>query len=257
MNGPGSQVPADGVFTVTKILGSSMSKDPATGESEGLLFNVSGLGFVDFDGLIPMAVGDDNQGEGDDEAEAFGQIGMICRPLPPSGKHHAEAICARMGDGLTPIAHRDTRLKMAGDGPGVGTQAWVSYGGGFVSQSPVMSGDNPISTIQVIYCPFAFNDAGVPQKAHSIILDPSTGNESISVIHADGAAITMMKSVTKGTQLVLKNDDGSCSLTLDNSGITITGNVTIGGSLILGDPLTSLPLAPSSASPNFRVSPAP
>jgi hypothetical protein len=261
---PGSQMPYDLIFQHTKVLSSSIATDPATGRNEGILLNISGVGGVDFESSTPTLIGDDDQGEGDDQAEAFGQLGFLARPLPPSGEHHAEALSLRSGDGFTPVAYRDTRLRMQGNGPNVGCIAFTGYGGGFFSQSPNLdSNGDPISTIQVLYCPYDYNSAGIAQKAHTIILDPSSGNESVSVIHSSGMAITMIDG-----QLVLKNRYVSpsetpgvdpVSLVIGDNGIEITGNVTIGGSLVLGNPSTAVPLAASPsvlACPNFLYSPA-
>jgi hypothetical protein len=247
---PGSQTPADLIFQYTTVLSSSMARDPDTGNNEGMLFNVAGVGRVDFAPSTPAIIGDDNLGEGDDEAEVFGQLGFLARPLPPSGKYHAEAVCLRAGDALTPIACRDTRLRMQGNGPAEGTVAMVGYGGGFLSMSPV-GNQGAEGTIQVMYCPYDFNGASVAQKAHTIILDPTEGNEAISVIHSSGAAITMTKNVNPvyGTEMVLKNEDGSATITINNQGITMTGQINLAGAVVIGNPSTAVPLLAGTASP--------
>lgn len=233
---------SDEVFQMTKILSSSVSKDPATGASDGLLYSVAGGGSVDFSGDEPTIRLDDDHSESDDAGECFGQIGMLARPLPPGAGGYAEALCVRSGDCFIPVSHRDIRLRMQGNGPNEGTIAMVGYGGGILSFDPVDAGDG--GTIQVLYCPFDFDSNGVAQKAHSITLNPSSGNESISIVHSSGLAITMVDD-----ELVLKNKTGTATITLGNDGITMTGQINLAGSVVVGNPTAAVPLLAGPASP--------
>lgn len=200
-------------------------------------------------------------GEHVDDAEPHQSLGMLGRPLPPrrsrAGEQHTDVVCIVTADGLVPIAFRDPRLKMGGDSPGVGVLAFVGYGGGFMSHTPVPE-PNPIDprnidpagggTISVLYCPYDFDSSGVAQKAHAVILDPTPGNQSISLVHADGMAITMLSGDKNA--LVLKNKAGDATFRLDDDGITMTApTVTINAGVIIGDAASAVPLLPGVASP--------
>jgi hypothetical protein len=239
----------DKLLQFTKIMSSERGDD-----GHGLTYSVAGMGSVDFSGDEPVVRIDDERAEADDAADCFGQLGILARPLPPINDRYAESVCMRSGDGFVPISHRDNRIRMQGNGPGSGTIAMVGYGGGFLSFSPVMDGDEPESTVQVLYCPYDFNASGVAQKAHSITLDPASGNESISIIHADGMAITMFDD-----EITIKNKTGTARITLDNSGITMTGQINLAGSVVIGNPATATPLLAGPASqacPLLALSPA-
>ena len=109
---------------------------------------------------------------------------------------------------------------------------------------PVASSGAPEGTIQVLYSPYDYDSNGVAQKAHAIILDPSSGNESISVVHGDGMAITMCDG-----NMVLKNNNGSATIVLDDNGITMTGQINLAGAVVIGNPSTAVALAPGPSSP--------
>ena len=238
----GIETPADFIVQFSKVITSTV--EPST---KALQYSVLGIG--EFDQLSDGASFDnsDNVGEGTDDAEVFGALGIIGRPLPPEtidGQDmHMEVACLRMSDGLIPIAARDLRLKMQGNGPGEGTFAFIGYGGGFHSMTPVDGGSG--GTIHMIYCPFDFDGDGVAQKSHSIALDPTPGNESITIAHADGQAITMFEE-----QLVLKSPSGASSITLGDDGIIMAANqITMNAGVVIGDALTAVPLLPGVASP--------
>lgn len=244
----GSQAPSDGVLQFGEILGSSIATDPGSGRNEGLLYSVKGIGGIDYSQPTPQPTVNDDLSERDPAAEAFGQLGFLARPLPPYAaggeNRHAEALCMRSSDGLVPIAYRDTRLRMPGSGPSEGTVAMVGYGGGFLSFDPVVNQGQAEATIQVLYCPFDYNSQGTAQKAHAIILDPKSGNESISIVHADGMAITMFDN-----SIVMKNHNGTATITLDDSGITMTGQINLAGSVVIGNPSFAVPMLAGVASP--------
>jgi len=239
MMGSGSQVPADFVVQFGTVQSSSIREEPDTGEKVGVCFAVEGAGEVG------------GRGEVEQEADVFGALGIIGRPLPPSTvrgrKLHAEVLCLRTADGLVPISARDLRLRMQGNGPAEGTLAFLGYGGGFHSLSPV-DGDPTKGTIHVVYCPYDFDSDGVAQKAHVITLDPTSGNESVTIVHADGMAITMSAADKKA--LVMKNAAGDATLRLDDDGITLTAKtIVLSGGVILGEPALAVPFAGGPAMP--------
>ncbi len=237
-----SQVPADLVIQFSKVIASSLADT-----TQAIQYSVPGIG--EMDPSVPGGAinNDDNVGEGTDDAEAFGALGIIGRPLPPESiggqDFHMEVACIRMSDGLIPIAARDLRLKMQGDGPNEGTITFIGYGGGFHSLSPVDNGAG--GTVHVLYCPFDFDSNGVAQKAHSITMDPTEGNEMIALVHADGQAITMFEN-----NITMKSPDGSSVFTIENGKIDITtGTLTLNAGVVIGDAATAVPLLPGIASP--------
>lgn len=202
-----------------------------------------------------LAYDDGVAAEGTNDAEIYTAPGIVGRPLPPrvidGEEMHMDVVCVQTVEGLVPVAYRDLRLAMAGDAaPGEGVLAFVGYGGGFHSMTPVESGADPAGggTIHVIYCPYDFDSDGVAQKAHSIILDPTAGNESIMITHANGLAVTMSDEDKRA--LLLKNADGDATLRLDDDGITLTATtIVLSGGVIIGEPALAVPLLPGPASP--------
>ena len=261
MYGPqGSQVPSDFVVEFSKVISSAIATDPDTGEALGVTYAVTGVAGLDLSGDEPEILLDDDAGEGDDAADIFGALGVVARPLPPEVQQgrskHAEVVCLRTADGLIPIAARDNRLVMGGNAPHEGTVALLGYGGGFHSIEPV-DGDPANGSLHTIYCPYDFDSEGVAQKAHVITLDPTSGNESITLVHAEGMALFMLKD-SKNT-ILMKNKAGDATLRLDDDGITMTATkIVCSGGVIVGEPLTAVPLLAGVASPastKFFVSP--
>jgi hypothetical protein len=221
--------------------------------THALQVNVAGIGSYnpedDLDNLEAGEVGDDG--------EAFGALGVISRPLDPEvvdGKDfNAEVICARTDDGLTPIAWRDLRLfQFFPEGMPKGRVALVGYGGGFHSLdlTDVASGDRR-ANIHVIYCPYDFTGL-VAGKAHAVILDPTPGNESISIAHGEGWQMSI--TAEDGFQFRTPNDAtyaniGENEITLAADKIWVKA-----GQLVLGA-VNAVP-APPAAFPVALVNPA-
>jgi len=250
MEGLGSQTHLDFVIQFAKVVSSALIKEPNSSDNQAVAYNVAGIGGFDATSDEPILDNSDDSGEYNENTEVYGSLGVIGRPLPPetvSGRSaHAEVACLKTADGLVPIATRDLRLKMPGEGPGEGTVALIGYGGGFHSLDPVNDGDD--GTIHVLYCPYSFT-GGVATKAHSIILDPTAGNESIILVHGDGMAITMADDALIGKHLLLKNDSGDATIRLDSQGITMTASkIVLKGGVIIGDPVAAQPLLAGVAS---------
>jgi hypothetical protein len=251
--GQGSQVVADFVFQFAKVLGSSIAAG-AGGTKRPVQYRVVGLPGWDEEQDAVVFDENDNNAETSDEADVFGALGIVSRPLPPVAEgdveEHAEVVCVRTADGLVPIAVRDVRLRMGGNAPSEGTIAFVGYGGGYHSITPVDNADLKKGAIQVVYCGYDLDDSGIAAKAHSIILDPTAGNESIMIVHAEGMAITMSGQALDAKQsLVLKNKNGDAWIRLDNDGIFLGGKIVLNGSVIVGNPMTSVPLLAGVLSP--------
>lgn len=251
----GSQEVADYVVQFGKVSGSTVLSD-STGAP---LWNIAGIGEMDAELDTPELIYDDDKGERTDDADVFGSLGIVGRPLRPTTllgvqDEHAEVACLRTADGLVPLATRDIRTKMQGNGPAEGTIALVGYGGGFHSISPLLtkSGDNEenISSIDgathVIYCPYDFDSSGVAQKAHTITIDPTEGNESIAIVHADGQAVLLQNDGSIQTQ----SPDGQSFIKIEDGKITLQSDqVVFNGSVYIGDPLLGIPLLAGPASP--------
>lgn len=247
--GAQSATPADSVIQFTTAFDSSLSD-----RTGAVQFSVAGIAGFEFEaGGDPNVLLDDpTQAETNDDAEQYSAPGIIGRPLPPriiqGREEHMDVVCVLTADGLVPIAYRDLRLKMAGGAaPAAGVLAFVGYGGGFHSMTPVAQGDDPAGagTIHVIYCPYDFDGDGVAQKAHSIILDPTGGNESITIAHADGQAIMMVNE-----ELTLKSPDGTAFISIKNGTIDfIATTCTFNAGVVIGDSLTAVPLLAGPASP--------
>jgi len=245
----GSQVPADQVVQFSSIVNSSLST-----RTGAVQLSVAGIAGLEGD---PSDLDD---AENTDDGEQYSAPGVIGRPLPPRNVNgndlHMDVVAIRTADGLVPIAYRDLRLKMGGNAPAEGQLAFVGYGGGFVSHTPVAKGDDPSGggTITTFYCPFAFDSDGVPTKSHAIILDPTEGNESVMVVHANGMAITMFEQT-----LLMKNASGNATFRLDDNGITMTAaRIVLSGGVVVGEPAAAVPLLAGPASPGstkFWVSP--
>lgn len=262
--GASTQAPIDAVLQFAKVVSSSIAT-----ETGAIQYNVSGIAGMELEldengqgGTTVIMLGDD-AGEAIEGADVYGALGLVARPLPPDTREgreeHLEVLCVREHDALVPIATRDLRLRMAGtDAPGEGVVAVVGYGGGFHSLTPVEADSGPDGggTIHVLYCPYDFDSNGVATKAHSVILDPTPGNESITIAHAEGMAITMLNDDKKA--LVLKNASGNATLRLDDDGITMTAaQIVLSGGVIVGEPAAAtalLPGASSQGSSKFFVS---
>ena len=267
--GNGSQTLADWVIQFAKVVGSSIAEG-ASGTRRPVQYRIVGLPGWDLTSDEIAVDENENNSETTDDADVYGTLGVTGRPLPPDNadgvEEHAEVVCLRMADGLVPIAVRDVRLRMGGNAPNEGTMAFVGYGGGYHSISPVDNTDLTKGAIQVIYCGYDFDSSGVAQKAHTIIIDPTANNESISIIHAEGQAVFLQKDgsiqiqtdgVPAGTgstvqQSFIKLEPGKITLQADQ--------VVFNGSVYIGSPLTGVPLLPGVASgpcPRLFISPTP
>ena len=246
--GAQSAVAADEVIRIGTAVNSTLSD-----RTGAVQFSVAGIAGLDFeiggDPTIPLD--NDAAAEATDDAEQYSAPGIIGRPLPPrvieGVEQHMDVMCVLTADGLVPFSYRDLRLKMGGAGPAAGVLAFVGYGGGFHSMNPVAVGVDPAGggTIHVIYCPYDFDADGVAQKAHSIILDPSTGNESIIIAHADGQAMMMING-----ELTLKSPDGTAFMSNKNGKIDfVAETVTFNAGVVIGESVTAVPMLAGAASP--------
>ena len=251
--GAGTRSPSDAVFQFTKVAGSSIAED----SSGAIQYSVVGIQTYELEILengqgAKITVGTtDDESESQQDAELYGALGILGRPLPPDQRDgqdtHMEVLCVREQDSLVPIAARDTRIKMGPAAPAEGVVAIAGYGGGFHSLTPVAVGSIPDAggTIHVLYCPYDFDSNGVAQKAHSIILDPTTGNESILIAHSDGTAVTMSAG-----NLILKSPSGASTIVLDEDQILMAApKIVMNAQVFIGNEATAVPLLAGAASP--------
>lgn len=246
-----------------KVVASSVS--PSNG---AVLYNLTGVGgfTLDEDGIIDGEDESDEGGEQAHEQEGYGALGIIGRELPPERDLFAEALALRTDDGLLPYAWRDLRLNRALNPSGVATTPaegqlmFVGYGGAFLSHS--MTEGNTGSkrgNITALYVPYDFDAAGVAQKAHAILIDPTSGNSSIQLIHGDGVRLTLSEETGAGPG-ILAAVDGSTFLRMsagefvvNAAKIMLKGNCYLGASAETGAPLLGGAITPPS--PSVFVSP--
>lgn len=244
----------DQVVAFVRVLGSTL-----LGSAREPVFNVSAIG--DFDSL------DADPGGGETAPEQLGHapLGFVARPLDADDDGFAEAIALRVDGGLQPLGWRDLRINrmLNPDDPGAtpakGQQLFAGYGGAFLSHSMTEepSGDRR-ANISVWYVPHDFSGR-TPGKAHAIIIDPTEGNSSLQLVHADGMRVVLTEDTGNGPGILLavngetflRMSDGELTLAADK--IMAKGNVYLGAQAEAGVPLLAGALSPPS--PSVYVSP--
>jgi hypothetical protein len=221
---------------------------------------------VDLGGIGSLSIDEteDDEGEVSPEAEMFGALGFVNRPLPPEtigGKDYAcEALCMRTADGLVPVSWRDLRLNSYfPNGVPEGRIGMVGYGGGFhtIDLTDANNGDQKTS-IQTLYAPYAFSN-GVPSKAMAVALDTTPGSENISmsigggtsgfqvtINEADGVQV---RTPNTGTMFNIREDE----VNITANKILLKGNVYVGSQAETGIPLIAGPASPPC--PSLFLSP--
>jgi hypothetical protein len=198
--------------------------------------------------------GDDADGEASPAQVNYGPLGLLSRPLPPdvsTGKtRFADVVCLKTSDGLLPIAWRDLRINAAfPDGVKEGTVAFAGYGGGFYSLDLTsgLSGSQK-ANIHVIYCPYSYSGT-TPGKAHAIVLDPTTGNESVSITHGSGYQVSLTH---EGVNINIDSSTFLCmtpgTFTVNAAKIILQGNVAVGHNAAVAIPFSGGPAMPPSSS---------
>lgn len=241
----------DQLFAYVRVLSSVLlgtGREPA--------FNLSAIG--DFE---PDADADPNQGEKATEQLAHSPLGFVGRPLDPDADGFAEAIALRIDGGLQPLGWRDLRINRLlnpdddGATPAKGQLAFAGYGGGFLSHSMTAANSGTRkANISVLYVPHDFDGNDVPQKAHAIIVDPTTGNSNLTLVHSSGCRITLAEDTGSGPGILLSVDgqtflrlvDGELSVSAAK--ILLKGNCYLGASAETGLPLLAGAASPPSAS---------
>lgn len=212
-------------------------------ETGGILGQV--LGMV---GSLDESDNSENKGELSDKEDLYGSGGVLFNPLPPEkikNKPYAcDVVYVKRGDKLVPIAYRDLRLSRAfPNGLKKGSTALAGYGGGFYSLDLTAGNSgSQKANIHVVYCPYSFSN-GVAGKAHSIILDPTTGNESVTITHGEGYQIALTKDdgllALLSASTFLRAKPGEFLLQAPK--IMLKGNVYAGAQAETGVPFTGGP----------------
>ncbi len=123
----------------------------------------------------------------------------------------------------------------------------VFYGDTGQGQIPYASYDGDSGSFTQ-YIPYAFVN-GAPTKAMAISLSvDNAGQESISIIHGSGMAITM--AAGGKNSVVFKNKAGNSYIELNDDGITLNGNVTVTGFMVTG---VAVPGAAALAKPVLQA----
>lgn len=205
---------------------------------------------------------DENIGEVADKQDTYGAGVTFFRPLPAEKKagktFDCDTVFIKTSDGLVPIAHRDLRLDKAfPNGPKEGSGGLRGYGGGFITLDLTAGNSgSQKANILVMYCPYEFDGSGVPAKAHAIILDPTAGNESISITHGEGYQLALTKNdgllAVLDALTFMRAKPGEFLLQAPK--IMLKGNVYVGAQAEVGIPLLAGPASPPC--PSFFVSPA-
>ncbi len=229
-------------------------------------------------GIAGFALDDDGQVSGEDETDAGGEqaheqagyqaLGIIGRPLPPEGDVFAEALSVRTEDGLLPFAFRDLRLHRAinpggaRNTPREGQLLFAGYGGAFLSHAMTAEATgSKRGNVSTWYVPYEFGSDGVPTKAHAISIDPSDGNQSISIVHGDGVFLTLTADAGTGAPGIVWAVDAQTfgriapgEFTVNAAKITLKGNTYMGRAAEAGVAMLGGPITPPS--PSVFVSPS-
>ncbi len=249
----------DQVAAFVRVLSSEL-----LGASFEPVYNGASIGDFGGDGSVDDS---DDVGEAMRRQPGFGALGIIGRPRAPSGGLFAEAIAMRIDGGLQPIGWRDLRLHRAlnpggsGGTPAEGQLLFAGYGGAFLSHA-LTSADvgSARANISTWYVPFDFDGSGVPGKAHVISIDPTPGNSSISLVHADGVRIDLTADAGTGSPGLVASIDGATflrfsagELSIQAERILLKGNCYVGRNAEAGLPLLAGPASPPC--PSLFVSP--
>jgi len=250
----------DQVLEFAKVLGSSV-----LGRNSAVAYNLAGTGTFLEDAAGDVFADDptDESGERADEQPGYQALGIVYRPLPPEGELFCESVAARTSDGLEPFAYRDLRINRAlnpagaGAVPKEGQGFFAGYAGAFLSHElgATDSGDQK-PNVTTLYLPYSFS-AGVPAKAHAIVIDPYVG---IQLVNGEGAFLSLANDVGNGEPgIVWGMSAGSFGRISASEAfvqapkIYLKGNVYLGASAETGVPLLIGPSSPPG--PSIYISP--
>jgi hypothetical protein len=190
----------DWVFSLARVVATSLE-----GAKRVLLANVEGI-----------------EGETANKQLVYSALGWFGRPLPPDANGAADALCARVEDGLIPFAMRDPRLSVKTNAKN-GELGIAHYDGGFISLKRNAASDG---TDVTIYAPKADGS-----KASVISIDTTDANSNITLMHDSGVSVQLADG-----KVVIYNEAGDAYIEVNSGGVTINGNVKVNGGMTLGTP---------------------
>lgn len=236
----------DYVATLGNILASAF--DPDTKTLDLTLSGVPSLSLSD-------EPDDEAAGEVASDVAAFGALGILCRPAPPEDrggrKYAAQHISFRTEDGMIPLGFRDARLWEAFPaGIPEGSTRIPGYGGGFIALDRNTAGETIIS----IFVPYANGT-----KAHQIVIDPTSGNENITLTNGQGYQLSLTGSGLQCRTPITPTAPGSYLSFSSEQFVVRAPKIVLEGIVALGAvPSAALPLLPgpiSQPTPSVFFSP--
>ena len=196
------------LFAFGKVVSSSIGK---TNSSVAVSIRVTG--------------DDDAETDGAPEEPLFGAT--IFRPLDADAAGAAEVVTTKAPDQLLPLAVRDLRRDKARGNVNKGTTCLPGYKGGFVEVGyDAGSGTDTITA----YLP----DGGSPVKASLL----SMTKNQVLLLHKLGAYVV----INEAGQVMLASPSGQVFITIDDSGLALSGPIKMVTGALIGDVGAALPL---------------
>ncbi len=134
---------------------------------------------------------------------------------------------------------------------------FAGYRGSFLSHQIGATSGSKKANITTLYVPYEFDGAGVPTKAHAIVVDPALG---IQLVHGDGVFFALSHDVGIGepgiTWAMGPTAFGRISASevlIHHPKIMLKGNIYLGAQPEAGAPLLPGPISPPC--PSLFVSP--
>jgi hypothetical protein len=205
--------------------------------------------------LANVALFDDDDGNpagGQDEQPVYGAGATYLCPDPPDDDGVCcEGISLKEEDGCTVIAMRDLRLTKRIPSK-VGSLGLAHYGGGFID----LSWDADHAGTQLTILAPRLDGNGNIQTSHALLMDPTSGNASVILMHQLGNAFVLnkdgdatMKSANGKTWISATNDGLAFSA---DAGMKLVGGVIVGNTqsaqeVALHPARRRLPHGPTSA----------
>jgi hypothetical protein len=188
-------------------------------------FGASQFSEYDADGFLGIQI--DPQGEDGGAAllELAHPYGFASRPVDPDADGLGCAVLVGKAGARDSWAWLGHDPRMASKVPELSKGASVQYGA--TGTFGLIDGEDGTWTQ---YVPCEFDGSGTPTKAHlvQVGLDPN-GEKTISIVHADGMAITMFDGKT-----VISNKSGNAYIEIGDDGIVLNGNVKLNGGVDVG-----------------------
>jgi len=189
---------------------------------------------------LRVSADDDDEGEDGSTEEPLFTGPAMFRPLDPTPDGAAEAVVARVTDGLQPIAVRDLRLAKARGALGRGVTTLPGYGGAFVSVDYQAASATDTVTI---YVP----DDSNPKKASLAMIDKA----QMVFLHKRGQYIALYDDGS----IALVSADGQSFVTVSNAGVALSGPLKTVTGALFGDVVSAKPVvvAPDGAGAWFAA----